>query len=151
MLSGSVQWKNLAKTYFEQVTSAPPWLSLGIRFTTHGKDYKILCYDGYRSFRYKFIHSRCKQFLLLGLKSKDIHPKYFFHSQTTLEVNKMFVQFHCLSLYQNDRFPLQLASHLLFFGSTLVLRRNVYYKFLNYNCRSRSLIHLAKALFFVYF
>ena len=36
-------------------TYLPPWLSLGFRFTTHGQDYKILCYDGGRSFRYKIV------------------------------------------------------------------------------------------------
>ena len=27
---------------------------------------------------------------------------FLFHVQTILEMNKIFVQFHCLSLYQND-------------------------------------------------
>ena len=27
---------------------------------------------------------------------------FLFHAQTVLEMNKIFVQFHCLSLYQND-------------------------------------------------
>ena len=28
---------------------------LEFRFTTHAQDYKILCYDGCRSFRYKIV------------------------------------------------------------------------------------------------
>ena len=36
-------------------TYLPPWLILGFPFTTHGQDYKILFYDGGRSFRYKIV------------------------------------------------------------------------------------------------
>ena len=41
---------------------------------------------------------------LLGLKNERIFTQhvFHFHSQTILEVNKIFVHFHCLSLYRND-------------------------------------------------
>ena len=38
---------------------------------------KYILKFGYRSFGYKFIHSRCKQFHVLGLESEDIHSKCF--------------------------------------------------------------------------
>ena len=66
----------------------------------------LVSVSGYRSFQYKLIRLRTKYLHVLGLKNEGINYNVFLvHSQTILEVNKMFVQFHCLSLYRNDWFP----------------------------------------------
>ena len=67
------------------------------------------CFDT-KSFRHKFIQSRCKYFHILSLKNKNIQHKCFSCSAANypyiiLEVNKIFVQFHCLSWYQISKQP----------------------------------------------
>ena len=73
---------------------------------------QIILY-GYRSFRYKFF-SRVVNIVSRRpwLKERRIFTQNVFlvHAQTILEVNEIFVQFHCLSsyrnnLYQNNQFP----------------------------------------------
>ena len=56
----------------------------------------------YKSLRQKFIRPRCKHFHLLGVKSEESSSNFFFHAQTILEANEIFVQFHCLSSYRID-------------------------------------------------
>jgi len=46
----------------------------------------------------------CLTYLAQG--TKNSHPKGFLvHTQAILEVIEIFVEFHCLSLYRNDRLP----------------------------------------------
>ena len=60
------------------------------------------CFETSRFVTSLFIRG-VKLFHALGLKNEDIHPKCFScWLQTTLEVSKTFVQFHCLSLYRNN-------------------------------------------------
>ena len=52
--------------------------------------------------------SRCTSFTSVAwLKERRIFTQNVFlvYAQTILEVNEIFVQFHCLSSYRNDRFP----------------------------------------------
>ena len=63
--------------------------------------------NGCRSFRFKSIRYKfIRQFYVLGFKERRIFTQNVsLFTRTILEVNKIFVQFHFLSSYQNDRFP----------------------------------------------
>ena len=59
-----------------------------------------------KSFRYKFTQWKSKKFHLLWLKERRAFTQNVFlvHAKTLPEVKEIFVQFHCLSSYQNDLF-----------------------------------------------
>ena len=78
-------------------------------------------WQGYRLFRYKLVSIKIYS-VDLRIVSRAWQNVFLVYAEAIFEVIEVFVQFHCLSLYQNDRFPLTVINVLSYLGSITVLR-----------------------------
>ena len=91
------------------------------RIQAHDQILQSALWHGYRSFRYKLVSIKIYS-VDLWIVSRTWQNVFLVYAQAFLEVTEIFVQFHCLSLYQNDRFPLTVINVLSYLGSITVLR-----------------------------
>ena len=91
------------------------------RIQAHDQILQSALWQGYRSFRYKLVSIKIYS-VDLWIVSRTWQNVFLVYAQAFLEVTEIFVQFHCLSLYRNDRFPLTVINVLSYLGSITVLR-----------------------------